>query len=166
MMFVRNTTASDITKNVHFYYTNYWQNGYEGGTLIAYTPNHINYSQATRQNSNWDVRWNTSSGGGNHTHDSASVTFPANKTVALMHTNTLSYWDAFSYHTQHRNSCYFSHLHTIFVGTGQLVCDLQMSQVYEQARIPEFVNENYNQNESFFRFYNKCGEIFGDRTPA
>ena len=163
IMFVRNTTNSDITKTVYGYYTNYWNNGYEGAAYHVYTPNHTAYSQVTRQNGSWSTPWNTSSGGGNHSSWNANTLFPANKTVALMFCNTLSYWTNFTYHTQVRNANYFSHLDSIFDGTGQLVCDLQMSQVYSQARIPEFQNENYNNNESFFRFYNKCGAIFGDR---
>lgn len=163
LMFVRNTSDSSLTKTVYGYYTNYWNNGYEGAAFHVYTPNHVDYTSVTRQNNNWSTPWNTTSNGGAHSQWSASVTFPPKKTLCLMFCNTLNYWTNFSYHTQYRNANYFSNLNTMFDGTGQLVCDLQMSQVYEQARIPEFQQELYNQNESFFRFYNKCGEIFGNR---
>lgn len=166
LMFVRNTTANDITKTVYFHYTNRWNNGYEGAAFHLYTPNHIDYSSATRNNSNWSTPWNTSSGGGQYSNDNASVTFPANKTVCMMLHNTSSYWTNSSYWTHTRVANHFSQIDSMFDGTGQLVCDLQMSQVYKQARIPEFENENYNNNESFFRFYNKCGELFGNRVPA
>ena len=59
-----------------------------------------------------------------------------------MFCNTLNYWTNFSYHTQYRNANYFSNLNTIFDGTGQLVCDLQMSQVVEVKKelVPLFNN--------------------------
>lgn len=166
IMFVRNTTDSNITKTVYGYYTNYWNNGYEGAAFHVYTPNHTDYTSVTRQNGSWTTPWSTSSGGGNPNSWNASVTFPANKTVALLFSCNTNYYSNFSYHSQFRCTNYFSHLYTMFDGTGQLVCDLQMSQVFHQAHIPQFRSENYNNNESFFHFYNKCGEIFGNRVAA
>ena len=166
IMFVRNTTNSNIAKQVYFHYTNYWNNGYEGAALHVYKPNHVDYTSVTRQNGSWSTAWNTTSGGGQYGNDNTSITFPANKTTALMLCCTASYWTNSSYWTHTRVANHFSQIDSIFDGTGQLVCDLQMSQVYKQARIPEHASETYNQNESFFRFYNKCGELFGNRTPA
>ena len=166
IMFVRNTTNNSIAKTVNWHYTNHWNSGYEGAALHVYKPNHVDYTSVTRQNSSWSTPWNTSSGGGQYSGDSVNVTFPANKTTALMLVCTASYWTNSSYWTHSRMANHFSQIDNIFDGTGQLVCDLQMSQVYKQATITDHTNENYNQNESFFRFYNKCGELFGNRTPA
>lgn len=166
IMFVRNTTDTDITKTVNWYYTNYWSQGYEGAALHVYKPTEMNYTDVTRNSGNWTTAWNTSSGGGQYSHDSASISFPANRTTALMLVCTASYWTNSSYWTHSRMANHFSHLDQLFDGTGQLTCDLQMSQTYKQATITEHQSENYNNGESFFRFYNKCGELFGNRTPA
>ena len=162
ILFARNTTGQDLSRTVQFHYSNRWNNGYEGAAMHVYTPNSTTYAGATGSNGNWNTVWNTTSGGGNHSGAGASVTFPANKTIAIMTVSTLSYWTASSYWTHMRNTNYFSNINSWMDGSGDIVCDLKLSQTYRQARIPEF-NQNYTNTETFHRFYNKCGQIFGER---
>ena len=162
LMFIRNTTDSNITKQFEFYYSNRWNNGYEGAAVHMYTPNHVDHTQVTANTSGWSTPWNTSSGGSYHTDAQFNMTIPANKTVAVMGINTLHYWTASSYWTHMRHVNYFSNMNQWLDGTGQLVCDLQMSPVFKQAYIPDMTSNNYG-GDSFYRFYNKCGAIFGNR---
>tara|TARA_B100000941_G_scaffold233089_1_gene175579 strand:+ start:884 stop:1828 length:945 start_codon:yes stop_codon:yes gene_type:complete len=174
IMFVRNKSSSDITVGVQYELTNYWNNGYEGQSFSIYRPNSTEYTSTTttgQTTNNTSQGWDTIYTSGNTSNIStitSSVTLPANKTSALMlctnthYTNNASYWTVFRY------ACNFQSMKTSFLDNTSLECDLQMSQTYHQARIKAFgdgtVTDYGSAGEQFYRFYNECGAIYGDRT--
>ncbi|WP_369404177.1 hypothetical protein [Wolbachia endosymbiont of Nomada ferruginata] len=94
VMFVKNTTNSNITRTLNFVGTSYWSSGYEGAGAFVGTPDNTNYNKSRVSGITWkNVYQYTSStsafaGSGN-------VEIPAGKTVAvLLYTSSYLYSNA------------------------------------------------------------------------
>ena len=176
IMFVRNTTSSNISINVDFTLTNYWNQGYEGQTFSIYRPNSTTYTGTTstgttvnNSGQGWDTVYNSSSASQFGTYNYSGLVIPANKTSALMLSTNTHYVSNTSYWGVYRYACNFFNMKNNFLAISGLECDLQMSQTYHQARIKAFgdgtvSDYSTSQGEQFYRFYNECGAIYGDRT--
>lgn len=162
VVFVRNPTATDITQTVGIIYTNGWNNGYEGVSLWKYTPNGSNYLDTT--GGSWTTEWNTSSGGSSHTTDSQSVTFPANKTVAIMLMTSDCYW------TSNYNGGLMININGMYnIHSWQnagLQCDMQVSQVWEQMNNNSYNNIKYGGSIGPWKVWQDTGKVYGNRLNA
>lgn len=79
VMFIKNTTNAPITRDLSFFYSSYWGSGYEGAQLFTVIPDaegadltDVTYTQV----------WNVTSSHASNT--SASITIPANTTIAVV----------------------------------------------------------------------------------
>ena len=90
VMWVRNPTSSDVTVSLGSIYTNKWHNGYEGACLYRLIPNATAYSQVTGVNP--QRVWGASGSNSWYDNRTENVTFPANKTIALLQMTNSQWW--------------------------------------------------------------------------
>jgi hypothetical protein len=164
VMWIRNPTASNITIGVGIIYTNKWHNGYEGASLHQFVPNNINNSEVSEVQ-HLKIYGQTSNNSW-YNDTIQNVTFPANKTVALLCMANSQWWTSSSNGGLAHNVNHFHSLEN-FTNNG-LHCDQQMSQVYSQYMNNSYTSNMYNNGpqNSIYRMYNDCAKVFGDRTPA
>ena len=100
VIFIKNTTASDITRTVSFGGSTYWSSGYEGMGLFVATPNNTNANKSSISGLTWTNLYNNATSTANIA-SSASVVIPAGKTVAiLLYTSAYYYTGINSYYAQ------------------------------------------------------------------
>lgn len=100
MIFIKNTTAADITRTVSFGGSTYWSSGYEGMGLFVATPNNTNANKSSISGLTWTNLYNNATSAANIA-SSASVVIPAGKTVAiLLYTSAYYYTAINSYYAQ------------------------------------------------------------------
>jgi hypothetical protein len=101
VIFVKNTTSSDITRTLNFVGSSYWNSQYEGAGVFVGTPNNTNVNKAQISSISWKNIYNLGSSNTGFS-SSGSVIVPAGKTVAILfytspyyYTNTSSYYAQF-----------------------------------------------------------------------
>ena len=100
VIFIKNTTAADITRTVSFGGSTYWSSGYEGMGLFVATPNNTNANKSSISGLTWTNLYNNATSTANIA-SSASVVIPAGKTVAiLLYTSAYYYTGINSYYAQ------------------------------------------------------------------
>jgi hypothetical protein len=100
VIFIKNTTAADITRTVSFGGSTYWSSGYEGMGLFVATPNNTNANKSSISGLTWTNLYNNATSAANIA-SSASVVIPAGKTVAiLLYTSAYYYTAINSYYAQ------------------------------------------------------------------
>lgn len=100
VIFIKNTTAADITRTVSFGGSTYWSSGYEGMGLFVATPNNTNANKSSISGLTWTNLYNNATSNANIA-SSASVVIPAGKTVAiLLYTSAYYYTGINSYYAQ------------------------------------------------------------------
>ncbi len=100
VIFIKNTTAADITRTVSFGGSTYWSSGYEGMGLFVATPNNTNANKSSISALTWTNLYNNATSTANIA-SSASVVIPAGKTVAiLLYTSAYYYTGINSYYAQ------------------------------------------------------------------
>jgi hypothetical protein len=99
VIFVKNTTNTDISRTLNFGGSARWSSQYEGAGLFIGTPNNTNADKVEISTITWASIYShsTNSEGFNH---SVNVTVPASKTVAvLFYTSAYYYAGDYSYRT-------------------------------------------------------------------
>ena len=91
VLFVRNTTDQDITRNLWFGGSSYWNSGYEGMGVAVMTPNGTNADPTAITSLSESNRWAYTSNAWN-AGTNISITVPANTTVAVIFYSTPYYW--------------------------------------------------------------------------
>lgn len=100
VIFIKNTTAADITRTVSFGGSTYWSSGYEGMGLFVATPNNTNANKSSISGLTWTNLYNNATSTANIA-SSASVVIPAGKTIAiLLYTSAYYYTGINSYYAQ------------------------------------------------------------------
>ncbi len=101
VIFVKNTTNSDITRMLYFVGSSYWSSQYEGAGVFVGTPNNTNANKAQISSISWKNIYDIGSSNNSFSH-SGNVTIPAKKTIAILfytspyyYTNTSSYYVQF-----------------------------------------------------------------------
>ncbi|WP_341817227.1 hypothetical protein [Wolbachia endosymbiont (group A) of Agelastica alni] len=92
VMFVKNTTSSDITRTLNFVGTSYWSSGYEGAGAFVGTPDNTNYNKSRVSRITWKNVYQYTSSTSTFAA-SGNVEIPAGKTVAVL-LYTSSYLDS------------------------------------------------------------------------
>lgn len=150
VMFVKNPTASSISKTFRTTGTNSYGASYNGAAIAQIVPNNTvmsavtgaTYTRLATDNSNsWD------------TNLSATVTVPANTTIALIWTNPMKYWTSFSSGAHWHGRSYAYNLSNLF--SGGLVPDHKLNAVAYQG-----TNTSWTQSEPW-RVWKECGDVFG-----
>ena len=161
LMWVRNPTDSNIVATIGFQHSEYWNNGYEGASLSTFTPNSTDYSGVTTVQP-LNIYNHTGNSDPNRTAN-VDLTFPANKTIAVLGMANSLWWTNSSSGGLTFNANQFYNLQNL--QNAGLHCDQQMSQVYAQYQNYGYRSDKYsnNSNNSIYRMYNDCGAIFGDR---
>ena len=149
VMFIKNTTASDITKTVKSFGSNEY-GSYNGAAIATLTPNNTEMKSTTGQSF---VQGTQSTSNSYALELSCSVNFAANKTTALLWTNPCSYWTTFSSGAHWHGRSYLRNLSDIFDGTG-LVPDHKLTAVAYQGR-----NSTWTTNDPW-RVWKECGDIY------
>lgn len=116
VVFIKNSTSSDISSTAYYAGSSYWGSGYEGGQLFTMTPNGVNSNPSSITSLAYQSLWNYTS----NTHrfaTSASFTVPADKTIALvLYTSGYFYADSSGYHSMHANGFYNMVSNTLVTG--------------------------------------------------
>lgn len=98
VIFVKNTTNSEITRTLNFVGTSYWSSQYEGAGAFVGTPNNTNKGQVS------SISWKNiyTLGSSNSGFSSSGVVIvPVNKTVAILfYTSPYYYTSSNNYYTQ------------------------------------------------------------------
>lgn len=98
VIFVKNTTNSEITRTLNFVGTSYWSSQYEGAGAFVGTPNNTNKEQVS--SISWKNIYNLGSSSSGFS-SSGVVIVPANKTVAILfYTSPYYYTSSNNYYTQ------------------------------------------------------------------
>lgn len=149
VMFIKNTTASTITKTVKTY-GSCESGSYNGAAIATITPNNTEMKSTTGDTY---VRTANSNSSSYAQEISGSVQFAANKTTALLWTNPCRYWTSFSSGAHWQGRSYLRNLSDIFDGTG-LVPDHKLTAVAYQGR-----NNTWTTNDPW-RVWKECGDIY------
>lgn len=100
VIFVKNTTSSEITRTLNFVGSAYWSSQYEGAGAFVGTPNNTNSNKAQISAINWKNVYNLGSSNSGFS-SSGSVIIPSGKTVAvLFYTSPYYYTSSNNYYTQ------------------------------------------------------------------
>lgn len=100
VLFIKNTTNSDITRTFYFGGSSYWSSGYEGLGCFVATPNSTNDDPSSITGITWSNIYSYASSTSN-VAGSANVTVPANKTVAvLLYSSSYYYTGSYNHYTQ------------------------------------------------------------------
>ncbi|APR98634.1 hypothetical protein [Wolbachia endosymbiont of Folsomia candida] len=100
VIFVKNTTSSDITRAINFVATSYWSSGYEGAGLFVGTPNESNINKSKISSIAWTTIHGYSSSNSSYSK-SENIKIPAGKTVAvLLYTSPYYNENTYSYYVQ------------------------------------------------------------------
>ena len=150
VMFIKNPTGSQITKTFKILGTNTYDNSYNTMAIATITPNNTSM-QNTTGTSESRVAYSTSTT--YNTNLSASIAFPAGKTIAVIWTNPMIYWTSFSSGAHWHGRSYAHNLSSVFDSAG-LVPDHKLTAVAYQGR-----NNNWTQNEPW-RVWKECGDIY------
>nr|WP_253309265.1 hypothetical protein [Rickettsia endosymbiont of Ceutorhynchus assimilis] len=98
VIFVKNTTNSEITRTLNFVGTSYWSSQYEGAGAFVGTPDNTNKGQVA--SISWKNIYNLGSSNSGFS-SSGVVIVPANKTVAILfYTSPYYYTSSNNYYTQ------------------------------------------------------------------
>jgi len=160
IMFVRNPTDTDITVNIDVYYSNGWNNGYEGSCLWTATPNTNAYS--TVSSFNWNNRYNQSSGVSFYSGTGNSVVFPANTTVIVGMQASMYWWTSSYQAGLWLSDNRFTNISTL--SAAGLECDHKLSQTYYSWHdYNNRTNMRLNQDTSIAAIYHQTAALFGDR---
>ncbi|RDD34808.1 MULTISPECIES: hypothetical protein [unclassified Wolbachia] len=100
VMFVKNTTSSNITRTLNFVGSAYWSSQYEGAGAFVGTPNNTNTNKGQISSISWQNIYNLGSSSSGFSN-SGSVIIPSNKTVAILfYTSPYYYTSSNNYYTQ------------------------------------------------------------------
>ncbi|APR98559.1 hypothetical protein [Wolbachia endosymbiont of Folsomia candida] len=100
VVFVKNTTSSDITRTLNFVGSSYWNSQYEGAGVFVGTPNNANANKTQISAISWKNIYNLGSSNSGFS-SSGSVIVPANKTVAILfYTSPYYYTNSSNYYAQ------------------------------------------------------------------
>ncbi|WCR59652.1 MAG: hypothetical protein PG978_001100 [Wolbachia endosymbiont of Ctenocephalides felis wCfeF] len=98
VIFVKNSTNSEITRTLNFVGTSYWSSQYEGAGAFVGTPNNTNKGQVS--SISWQNIYNLGSSNSGFS-SSGGVVIPSNKTVAILfYTSPYYYTSSNNYYTQ------------------------------------------------------------------
>ncbi|WP_374698707.1 hypothetical protein [Wolbachia endosymbiont (group B) of Limnophora tigrina] len=100
IIFVKNTTSSEITRTLNFVGSAYWNSQYEGAGLFVGTPNNTNTNKGQISSISWQNIYNLGSSSSGFSN-SGSIIIPSEKTVAvLFYTSPYYYKSSNNYYTQ------------------------------------------------------------------
>lgn len=100
VLFIKNTTAADITRTLSFGGSTYWSSGYEGMGLFLANPNNTNANKSSISALTWTNLYNNATSNANLA-GTANITIPAGKTVAILfYTSAYYYTGISSYYAQ------------------------------------------------------------------
>jgi len=100
VIFVKNTTNSEITRTINFVGSSYWSSQYEGMGAFVGTPNNTNTNKTQISSISWKNIYNLGSASSGFSA-SGSVIIPANKTVViLLYTSPYYYTSSGNYYAQ------------------------------------------------------------------
>ncbi|MBD0392067.1 hypothetical protein IC220_06530 [Wolbachia endosymbiont of Pentalonia nigronervosa] len=100
VIFVKNTTNSEITRTINFVGSSHWYSGYEGMGAFVGTPDNTNTNKAQISSISWKNIYNLGSTNSGFLA-SGSVVIPANKTVViLLYTSPYYYTSSGNYYAQ------------------------------------------------------------------
>lgn len=158
ILFMKNTTASDIIWNPHVQFNSQWSSGHDGASHTYYVPNAANYSEVTsvQMVTNWQYTssvWNTTASTGN-------VTIPARTTVAFVLQNSCNAWtSSYNIHWVWGHNIFYN-LHQMPVG---LRCDLKATLAYQTMRdTTSYSGSNGYTQADIVKFFNNIGTVYGD----
>ena len=104
--FIKNSSSSDISSTMYFHGSSYWSSGYEGARAFTLIPNATNANKSSISSLSVSNLWNYSTSSAKFT-TSASVTFPANKTICFMIYSSAHYYAGpDNYHFKLSNGIY------------------------------------------------------------
>jgi len=152
VLFVKNTTASDISKTVTFFGSSNNNSSYGHMAAATIVPNNVSKVATTGQTTSRFVSYQSQTYGA---EQSGSATFPANKTTAIVWTHNLFYWTSFSSGAHWSGNTRLRKVDQLFDGTG-LVPDHKMTAVAYQGR-----SNNFTADQPW-RVWKECGDILGD----
>jgi len=158
IMFIKNTTVSDITWNPHVQFSCKYASGHDGASHTYYMPNAANYSEVTsvQMVTNWQYTSNTWNG----TASTGNITIPAGRTVALVLQNSLQEWTS-------TYNVYWIYGHSIFYNLATmpagLRCDLKATLAYQTMRdVTSYSGGNGYTATDIVKFFNNIGTVYGD----
>jgi len=154
LMFVKNPTASDVTTTVRSIGSSSTDASYNGRGMSIFVPNNIKKTLTT------DVTWTNifqySASAISNDSGAVSVTFPANKTVAVIFSSSAIYWTSFSNGNHFEQKLVIEDLDVLFSTATGLVPDLDMTTMAQQSR-----NNSYTRTNPSL-LWKECGDFMGD----
>lgn len=130
VMFVKNTTASNITRNLGHIHSAYWASGYEGASLNVGTPAKTHDQRKQNDGVNWSaIHSKTASTSGEQVD--SSIVIPANKTIAIVKYASAQYAQGYGSIYNWILRCGFTGLNQ-FLGNG-LEIDLDITTRAQQV---------------------------------
>ena len=159
IMFLRNTTTSSINKTVYAWFSSYYSSGYDGTSILSFTPNSSNFTDVTSVQAS--ELYNYTSNTWINTA-SATVTIPAQTTVAVVLTNTFDTWTGVNNSTW----CYG---HNGFYNLGSTVqggieCDMRALEMYAKVSNQTYATgaTSGDQQSTIVSFFNSIGDVYGN----
>lgn len=152
VMFIRNPTGADITKTFKFSHTTGSQASYSATAICSIVPNN---TSKTSTNSTTATRNYLHTSNSYSQTGTCSITFPANKTTAVVFVASAINWTSFSSGQHWVLGQYIQNLNEIFDSSG-LVPDLKMTTVAYQGR-----NNSWTE-QSPYMVWTECGAVYGD----
>ena len=152
VLFVKNPTNADVSSYVSMRGSSY-NSPYATQGIATLAPDNVAKTATT--GTSWTNHYSSASSQINSLAN-VSVTFPANKTTAVVYSTSALYWTAFSNGQQGGQKLEVMGLDILFNGTNGLVPDLDMTTMAQQSR-----NNSY-QNQQPWRLWKECGDLMGD----
>lgn len=153
VLFVKNPTNADVSSIVRMKGSS---NGSPYSTQGIATLVPDNVAKTATTGTSWANYYNSAAGQISADSGALTVTFPANKTTAVVYSTSGVYWTSFSNGQHGGQKLEVSGLDTLFNGTNGLVPDLDMTTMAQQSR-----NNSY-QNQQPWRLWKECGDLMGD----
>lgn len=152
VMFIKNTTASDVTRTVNWVHTTGANTSYSAGSAILFVPNSTAKTTTTDAvPTRLALQTSTNSYGYATQY---SMTLPANKTVAMVNIAPANQWTTFTSGSHSQAANYIFNADTIF-GDG-IVPDYEMTTIAYQGRNNSFTSQSPHL------IWTECGAIYGD----
>ena len=158
MLFLKNTTDSDITWQPYGGGSSRYSSGYDGSSFNYWVPNSANYTDVTSVNGY--TPWTYSSSSWNFTAGFGNITFPAGTTVAMCLVNSAYDWTStYSIYWVYGHN-YLYNLDTMPVG---LRCDLKATLAYQTMRDSnKYTGSNQYTAADIVTFFNRIGQVYGN----
>ena len=154
LMFVKNPTSSDVTTTVRSIGSTQAPSNYNGRGMSIFVPNNVKKTLTT--DVTWSNIYQTAASTISNDSGAVSVTFPANKTVAVIFSSSAIYWTSFSNGNHFEQKLVIEDLDVLFSTATGLVPDLDMTTMAQQSR-----NNSYTRTNPSL-LWKECGDFMGD----